>query len=230
MFKLDNTSLQTTESHIAIAPTKEFKTISHAGFSHYELCILASLLVLSLVYQRNVNRRSKRYSTDLDALRAVVRDTQERLDELQSQVDEKERDLEQLVTSIEKSSKTEESTNYNGIQMEELLLRPILTEEDWVNFQKSFDEIYPGVIDRMQNDYSNLTQADLRYLVLAYLNLTHKEMAALLAISADSLRVSWHRLRKKLNLSSDVCAFEFIEIYKQNSTPLATAQPQLVKL
>jgi DNA-directed RNA polymerase specialized sigma24 family protein len=42
-----------------------------------------------------------------------------------------------------------------------------------------------------------LTDAEMRYLMLAKLQLSHKEMARILGVSFDSVRVTWNRARKK---------------------------------
>lgn len=87
----------------------------------------------------------------------------------------------------------------------------ILTEEDWDHFQVLFESKNPGKINQLVEKYPNLSSADLRYILLAYLNFSHKEMASSLGISADSLRVTWYRLRKKIHLSSTTTVHEFIK-------------------
>jgi len=74
----------------------------------------------------------------------------------------------------------------------------ILTNEDWMKFQKNFEIIYPEFIQKIRSEYPNLTPADIRYLMLTKLNFSHNEMADALGNSRDSIRVTWNRVRNKL--------------------------------
>ena len=74
----------------------------------------------------------------------------------------------------------------------------ILTNEDWMKFQKNFEIIYPEFIQKIRVEYPNLTPADIRYLMLTKLNFSHNEMADALGNSRDSIRVTWNRVRNKL--------------------------------
>ena len=48
--------------------------------------------------------------------------------------------------------------------------------------------------------FADLTAADMRLIALLKINLNNADIAVLLGISQDSLRVARHRLRKKLKL------------------------------
>jgi tetratricopeptide (TPR) repeat protein len=80
----------------------------------------------------------------------------------------------------------------------DLRLSKILTDDDWLSFRKHFTKIYPNFISQLKSNFPTLTDAELRYLMLTKLQLSHKEMAHALGISADAVRVTWNRVRKKL--------------------------------
>ncbi len=67
-----------------------------------------------------------------------------------------------------------------------------------INFDKSHQEFY----EKLSKNYPNLTSKDLRLCAYLKMNLSSKEIAPLLGISSQSVDVSRHRLRKKLNLDS----------------------------
>ena len=79
----------------------------------------------------------------------------------------------------------------------------ILTEDDWVAFKQLFDKAHLGFFIRLKEKYPALTQAEIRLMALTRLNLSGKEMAAMLGISADSIKKARQRLRKKINLPED---------------------------
>ena len=96
-----------------------------------------------------------------------------------------------------KSSETEERRLLEKT-VTELRTTKILTDEDWLGFQQHFAKIYPSFIQNLKMDYPAITEAELRYLMLSKLQLSHKEMAQALGISPDAVRVTWNRVRKKL--------------------------------
>ncbi|MCE6992150.1 hypothetical protein [Dyadobacter sp. CY323] len=117
--------------------------------------------------------------------------------------------LEEFTRSIsEKNQLVEELTakygvNVNDAAVQELQKITILTDEQWDCFRTLFDKIYWGYLSRLREKLPGLTPAETRFMALAKLNLTYKEMASTLGISVQSVRVIRHRLRKKLNLPEE---------------------------
>ena len=104
-----------------------------------------------------------------------------------------------IISSIEDSEPSDEQTEI----LLNLKASTILTEEDWGNFQIQFNKIFPGLIENLQSLSFNISPAEMRYLLLLKLKLQNIEIAHALGISPSSLRVTWHRLRKKLELDKD---------------------------
>jgi len=80
----------------------------------------------------------------------------------------------------------------------ELLSQKILTDDDWEKFKGRFHAIYPKFFQRIKESRLPLTEAEIRILVLMRLELTGKDMANILGISPQSVRVCKMRLKKKL--------------------------------
>lgn len=76
----------------------------------------------------------------------------------------------------------------------------ILTDSDWQAFKSSFENAYPGYINRLRTQYSLLSDAEERLCLLIKLNLSSKEISYILGISPDSVKKTRYRLRKKLEL------------------------------
>ncbi len=79
----------------------------------------------------------------------------------------------------------------------------ILTDDDWDGFRKSFEKVHSGFLERLKIALPDLSPAETRFMALAKLNLSNKEMAAMLGVSADAMRTIRYRLRKKLHLSEE---------------------------
>jgi len=76
-------------------------------------------------------------------------------------------------------------------------------EQEWDEFMAFFKEIHPEYLKKITTMASEtLSQAELRLSILLRLNLSSKEIAAILRLTPDSVRVARYRLRKKLPLNS----------------------------
>lgn len=74
----------------------------------------------------------------------------------------------------------------------------ILTDASWDKFQEAFEKVHPGYIRRLREKIHGITLAETKMVVLAKLKLNKREMGHAMGISPQSLRVTWHRLRKKI--------------------------------
>ena len=80
----------------------------------------------------------------------------------------------------------------------ELRSATILTGDDWLYFRKHFATVFPDFESMLRKAYPAITESELRYLMLIKLERSHKEMAQMLGISTDGVRVTWNRVRKKM--------------------------------
>jgi len=102
-----------------------------------------------------------------------------------------------LIDKLQNSLKIYDDT-VNNDKILELLDQKILTEDDWIVFKSKFINIYPSFLLKMKQYEIQLTEAEIRYMVLLRLDLSSKEMAKILGISSQSVRVCKMRLKKKL--------------------------------
>jgi tetratricopeptide (TPR) repeat protein/DNA-binding CsgD family transcriptional regulator len=112
----------------------------------------------------------------------------------------------ELIEQLQQSQSTEDRQELIA-QLQE---RYILTEEDWTNFQRLFDKLHPGFIQKARTTYSDLTLGELRYFVLSRLQISYREMAAMLGVSPNTIQVMRHRIRKKLDLPNNEALEELI--------------------
>jgi DNA-binding CsgD family transcriptional regulator len=77
-------------------------------------------------------------------------------------------------------------------------------EEDWENFSRHFDEVHSNFLSRVKQHFPGLTITDLKLCAYLHINLTSKEIAQLLGISVRGVETHRYRLRRKLNIASEV--------------------------
>ncbi|MCD8539280.1 MAG: hypothetical protein LRY55_05585, partial [Leadbetterella sp.] len=160
--------------------------------------LLAALLGILFIYRTTVDRnrtQRKLQQMELDRARQELENAQKLLDGYTRKIHNNSR----IIQSIEDS----QSPGADDPVLQQLRTSTILTENDWEDFREQFHKIYPGFTEKLQERHADLTSAEIRYLLLLRLGLANPEIAHALGISPASLRVTWHRLRKKLGLSAD---------------------------
>ena len=84
-------------------------------------------------------------------------------------------------------------------------------ERNWKEFTLAFEQVHHQFLENLKKASSELTSADMRLIALLKMNLDSGDIATLLGISTDSLRVSRYRLRRKLNLAQGNNLSAFIQ-------------------
>ncbi|WAC14211.1 tetratricopeptide repeat protein [Dyadobacter pollutisoli] len=178
-----------------VAAEKQIKTLERNI-----LLILMVLLIVVLFYF---------YKTHYYKVREKQRIINDQLIKAEQELTFSTLQLEEFRRSIsEKNLLVEELSARYGINVseetrQELQKSTILTDEQWEYFRGLFEKIHSGYLHRLREKLPGLTPAETRFMALAKLNLTYKEMASTLGISVQSVRVIRHRIRKKLNIPEE---------------------------
>jgi tetratricopeptide (TPR) repeat protein/DNA-binding CsgD family transcriptional regulator len=88
------------------------------------------------------------------------------------------------------------------------------SEKDWDEFRMYFEKVNSSFFQKLKHQFPDLSQSDLKLCALISLSLSMKEMAELMGISPESVKMARHRLRKKLNLVTEENLTEFIASFK----------------
>lgn len=84
-------------------------------------------------------------------------------------------------------------------------------DQYWTEFRNIFEQVHQAFFDNLKKYCDSLTANDLRLVALLKMNVASNDIATLLGISQDSLRVVRYRLRKKLNLQQGESLTGFIQ-------------------
>lgn len=114
--------------------------------------------------------------------------------------------LEQL-EEIRSADETEKVKRLKGLK--KTIETEIEGERSWEQFTMYFDEVNQNFTSELLKKHPSLTQNDLRMCALTRLNMTNKELAAILNISVTGVEKSRYRLKKRLDLTSkdDLAAY-----------------------
>lgn len=97
---------------------------------------------------------------------------------------------------------------YNKIRS--LMEEALNDQADWLQFESYFNGAHRNFMDRLQEQYADLTTGDLRICCLLRMNLSTKEIASLLNISVRAVELRRYRLRKRLGLEGETNLVEFL--------------------
>ncbi|MDJ1483873.1 two-component regulator propeller domain-containing protein [Cytophagaceae bacterium YF14B1] len=112
--------------------------------------------------------------------------------------------------------KTELGSKSNSSSFKEiihLLESNISTDHDWQIFESNFNRVHEEFLQKLIHEYPTLTPSDLRLAAYLRMNLSTKEIAQLFNITYRSVELKRYRLRKKMNLDTDVNLGEFMMKY-----------------
>ena len=84
-------------------------------------------------------------------------------------------------------------------------------DDDWMKFEKEFDNIHQNFIKRLSETYKGLTVNDKKLCAYLKMNLVSKDIAPLMNISVRGVEIGRYRLRKKLNLDRDTNLTDFLQ-------------------
>ncbi|MDP3313572.1 triple tyrosine motif-containing protein [Lutibacter sp.] len=140
-------------------------------------------------------------------------------EKLQNEIESKTRELSSSTMSIIKKNELLNSIkNELTVVNDQHIIKPVLkiinknlaNTNDWELFQEAFNNADTDFLKKIKTIHKALTPNDLRLCAYLRLNLSSKEIAPLLNISARSVEIKRYRLRKKMDLSHEKSLVEYI--------------------
>jgi DNA-binding CsgD family transcriptional regulator len=186
------------------------------------LAIIALNLIYNSYYKRQRDRMLKAQTADLELRDLAAQKEIMTLKNQQLQQDIEARNRELAISTM---SMIKKNTTLNKLKSQLIKTRdsaesitPALNiiesalknDEDWEFFEQAFNNADKKFFKRIKEKHPSLTPNDLRLCVYLRLNLSSKEIAPLLNISARSVEIKRYRLRKKLDLERDVNLSEYV--------------------
>lgn len=183
------------------------KEIDNTRFMLSAVFVLTALLISSFIiyyYLSSIKFKKKQLEVELENSKQII-DVKEQ--ELKTYII----DLAQKNSIINKLQKpTQEEVNLE-YSIDDLMEQKIFTDDGWNNFKKRFAEIYPDFFVKITHHNIYITEAEIRLLVLMRLKLNGNDMANILGISPQSVRVCKMRLKKKLQVNNYNTVEEYLQ-------------------
>ena len=74
-------------------------------------------------------------------------------------------------------------------------------DKNWESFTQYFEQVHKNFASDAKKRYPDISKNELRFMALLKMNLSSKEIATILNISADGIKKARQRLRKKMGLT-----------------------------
>lgn len=174
--------------------------------------ILAALLIAAFFVYRYLSKirfKERQLELELYNTQQIIEVKEQELKTYIIDLSRKNAIINSLQETPNSATEPEDATDD---EIAELLEQKILTDDDWEQFRKRFNAIYPGFFKRIKESRIQLTEAEARILVLMRLELAGKDMANILGISPQSVRVCKMRLKKKLLTEGYETVEDFLKV------------------
>jgi tetratricopeptide (TPR) repeat protein/DNA-binding CsgD family transcriptional regulator len=172
------------------------------------LLSLLLLLIIAFFYYRKMKIKSMLKEAEYQHEKSIAQQEITHANELLNNFIENLKNKNTIIENLSEeliNEKTMTSASYENklTLLNDLKQQSILTEEDWKKFSNTFEKAYPGYFITLKDALPDLSAAETRFFALSKLKLNNKDMAAILGISADAIRNTKLRLKRKYAISSD---------------------------
>ncbi|MEN9337239.1 MAG: hypothetical protein RLZZ500_2226 [Bacteroidota bacterium] len=107
-------------------------------------------------------------------------------------------------------SLVQEKQNGFENQLLRLVQQQSIQDRVWNDYDAVLEHANRHFYERLNQRFPEISANDLKLCALTKMNLSIKEMAAILNISPDSVKTARHRLRKKLQLQTEDNLTDFL--------------------
>ena len=170
--------------------------------------IIALVSLFGLLYY-GIRQKMKRNQLEKEKVDAELAFKKKELTTHALNLARKNETLENLKSKAQELKKKENTgTGYN--QLIRSINFDLQDDNNWENFSRYFEEVHKDFNSNIKTKYPKITSNELRLLALLKMNLSSKEIANILNISAEGIKKARYRLRKKLDLTTEESLQELV--------------------
>ncbi len=119
--------------------------------------------------------------------------------------------LDTLKENIGKLEMEDHQSNSMGYgSLKRIINGSVQIDKDWENFNRHFEQVHHGFYSKLKEEHETLTSYDLRLSAMLRMNLSSKEVAAIMNVTPESVKKARYRLRKKLQLEEEADLHSFM--------------------
>ncbi|WP_224994928.1 tetratricopeptide repeat protein [Cesiribacter sp. SM1] len=116
--------------------------------------------------------------------------------------------IEEIIEDLSKSK--ELAKDMDLLRHVKDLKQHLKPDKEWNSFVTHFEEVNSGFLNTLKEKHPSLTANDMRFIPYIFMNLSNKEISAMLNITTDACRKRKERISKKMELPENVDLYEYI--------------------
>ena len=187
------------------------------------IIVSSSIVITSYILRRNKTRQlyeaeKKLLDTELEKNKVEQQQLTEDIEHRTKQLTthalnmmQKNKLLQEINRNIADIVENPENLDESFRKLKRQIIQSVKADNDWQVFKMYFEQINSSFFNKLHEINSNLTAHDLRLCALIKLNLNIKETAAVLNLSPNSIKSARYKLRKRLDLRTEVDLSEYIQ-------------------
>ena len=88
--------------------------------------------------------------------------------------------------------------NYNKLQ---------LSDKDTIALVKTFNSCFPKAITSIKDEFDTITQGDIKFIILCFMNFNNSEIAVLLGLTYSAANKRSNKIKTIFNIKDDINQF-----------------------
>jgi len=163
------------------------------------------LIFVYKIYRKQLSKQALFYESNIQKIEQEIaesekrwQDTNHSLDSYKEYLAEKTKQINILEIELNKiKDSTSIKSQTERLKLEQTISSHLMTDESWLIFKKTFQTEQPEYYANLMREFPDLTDSNLRVILLQRLNLTNQETANILGITIDAVKKTKQRLKKK---------------------------------
>lgn len=187
------------------------------------LGLLISVLFWFYTWQNRKHRLAQKHLKNIHNLeleRSKKEIIQLKNDQLQSEINFKNKEIAsttmhllqrgKVLSKIKEELMAETEPALDAKKVIRLINEMERSDDDWDRFAIHFDHVHSNFLSILKERFPSLTPNELKLCAFVKMSLSSKEIAELMSISLKAVEVGRYRLRKKLQINTDVNLYDFL--------------------
>ena len=189
----------------------------------FYLIVMAAILFWFFIRQKRKHAMDKKHLSNKHNL-ALERTEKEivqlKNDKLQAEINYKNQELGsttmhllqrgKVLSKIKEELMADGQATLDAKKVIRLITEVERKDEDWDRFAIHFDHVHSNFLTVLKEQFPTLTSNELKLCAFVKMNLSSKEIADLMSISLKAVEVGRYRLRKKLQINTEVNLHDFL--------------------
>ncbi|MEK6155137.1 tetratricopeptide repeat protein [Flavobacteriaceae bacterium 3-367] len=172
-----------------------------AEISDLQRILMGAALILSLLGFYALRQKMKRNKLEREKVDAELAFKKKELTTHALHLAKKNEVLESVKQKAKELKLVEKQSGYQ--QLIQTINFDQQDDRNWENFTQYFEQVHKDFASNVKSKYPEVTKNELRFMALMKMNMSSKEIAAILNISTDGIKKARQRLRKKMALSPE---------------------------